>query len=94
MKSYKTNPINSGATKILTTGIEGCLKISQELPKGLEQGNKMFQKFGETRLLKKMKVFIHYCLLFNVHYCWGEWPSGLRHCYQNRKVPSSNFKPH
>ena len=21
---------------------------------------------------------------------WGEWPSGLRHCGQNRKVPSSN----
>ena len=21
---------------------------------------------------------------------WGEWPSGLRHCDQNRKVPGSN----
>ena len=22
--------------------------------------------------------------------CWGEWPSGLRHCSKNRKVPNSN----
>ena len=21
---------------------------------------------------------------------WGEWPSGLRRCYQDRKVPGSN----
>ena len=21
---------------------------------------------------------------------WGEWPSGLRRCYKNRKVPGSN----
>ena len=23
-------------------------------------------------------------------YIWGEWPSGLRRCDQNRKVPGSN----
>ena len=24
-------------------------------------------------------------------YIWGEWPSGLMHCDQNQKVPSSNL---
>ena len=23
-------------------------------------------------------------------YIWGEWPSGLRHCNQNEKIPGSN----
>ena len=31
------------------------------------------------------------CMIFASNKCkWGEWPSGLRHCNQNRKVPHSN----
>ena len=30
-----------------------------------------------------------YCLM-DLTLCRGEWPSGLRRCDQNRKVPGSN----
>ena len=30
------------------------------------------------------------CYIFASLFFWGEWPSGLRRCDQNRKVPGSN----
>ena len=39
------------------SGAEACSKIAQELIKELQQRNKVFQKFVETRLLKKSESF-------------------------------------
>ena len=38
---------------MITTGVQSYLKLFWRLLKKLEQGNKMFQKFVETRFLKK-----------------------------------------
>ena len=38
---------------LLTVGQDTCSKTFQGLHKALERGNKMFQKFLETHLLKK-----------------------------------------
>ena len=47
--------IDCGPAKIITIGLEPCSKVLQGLLKPLELGNKMFQKFAETKLFKKSK---------------------------------------
>ena len=47
--------MDNGPTKIVTIGSEVCTKIFKGLFKAMEQVNKMFQKFVETRFLKKYK---------------------------------------
>ena len=51
--SYKTNLIDTGSAKIIIIAVEVCSKTFQGLLKALEQRHNMFQKFVETRLLKK-----------------------------------------
>ena len=58
--AHKRNFSHSGPANI-TNGVETCFKIIQGLLKALEQGSKIFQKFVETRLLKKPTVSIHQC---------------------------------
>ena len=56
---YKRNLFDSDPSKIIGNGVEACFKILRELLKALDRSSKIFQKFGETRLLKKPKVSIH-----------------------------------
>ena len=51
------NPIDSGPANIITVGLGACSKTFQELLEALEKGNKMFQKFVETKFLKKSKRY-------------------------------------
>ena len=44
-----------------------------------------------ARACKKKEVWISYPAESE---SWGEWPSGLRRCDQNRKVPGSNPTRH
>lgn len=53
LNSCKKTPTDNDPIKITTIGREACPKIFQGLFKALEEGNKMFQKFAETRLFKK-----------------------------------------
>ena len=57
LNSCKTNPVDSGSAQNVTVGLEDSSKIFQGLLKVLEQGNKMFQKCAETRLLKKTRKY-------------------------------------
>ena len=51
MKACKGSPTVSGLGKINLTRVETCFAIMWELLKVLGHGNKMSQKFVETRLL-------------------------------------------
>ena len=51
LKSCKGSPTVSGLGKINLTRVETCFAIMWELLKVLGHGNKMSQKFVETRLL-------------------------------------------
>ena len=57
--NIKTNPIESGPSKVMTIVLEACSKFFHALLKAPEQRNKIFQNFVETRHLKNLKVFIH-----------------------------------
>ena len=48
-------PINSGPAKIVTIGLEFCSKMFQGFLQAPEEGNKIFQKFLETWLFKKLE---------------------------------------
>ena len=52
LKSSKTNPIDSGTAKIITSGLRACPQNFKRLFKALQLGNKMFLKFVK-KLLKK-----------------------------------------
>ena len=56
IKNMEKNPIDSCPVRIITIGLESCSKIFQGILKALEHGNKMFQKFEETRPLKKLEI--------------------------------------
>lgn len=47
--------IIGGKAKTKTTGLDACSKIFQKFLKALEQGKKIFQKFEESKLLKKTR---------------------------------------
>ena len=49
------NSFDSGPAEIITTGAEARSNIIQRLPKALEQGNKVLQKFVEIKMLKKIE---------------------------------------
>ena len=51
------NPIDSDPTKFITIDVEACSKVFQGLLRSLEQGDKMFQKFVETRFLKTENIY-------------------------------------
>ena len=47
------NPIDNDPTQFITIGVEVCFSVSQGFLKALEKGDKMFQKFVETRFLEE-----------------------------------------
>ena len=66
---------------LITAGVEDYSKVIQELLKALEQVNKIYEKFVETRILKKPESIKYQWRLRNKiekknhhrrSYCWSK----------------------